>query len=66
MLSDLGKVTRVLVAVGDSVSEGQQLLCVEAMKMEMWLCAQVAGSVLALHAEPGQQIDAGALLVEIS
>jgi geranyl-CoA carboxylase alpha subunit len=61
-----GKVTRVLVAVGDTVSEGQQLLCVEAMKMEMWLCAQVAGSVLALHAEPGQQIDAGALLVEIS
>ena len=61
-----GKVTRVLVAVGDTVSEGQLLLCVEAMKMEMWLCAQVAGSVLALHTEPGQQIDAGALLVEIS
>lgn len=61
-----GKVTSVLVAVGDTVSKGQQLLCVEAMKMEMWLCAQVAGTVLALHAEPSQQIDAGALLVEIS
>ena len=61
-----GKVTRVLVAVGDSVKEGQQLLCVEAMKMEMWLCAQVDGNVMALHAEQGQQIDAGVLLVEIS
>jgi biotin carboxyl carrier protein len=36
------------------------------MKMEMWLCAQVAGSVMAVHAEEGQQIDAGTLLVEIS
>ena len=61
-----GKVTRVLVAVGDTVSEGQQLVCVEAMKMEMWLCAQVDGSVMAVHAEEGQQIDAGTLLVEIS
>jgi biotin carboxyl carrier protein len=36
------------------------------MKMEMWLCAQVDGNVMALHAEQGQQIDAGVLLVEIA
>ncbi len=60
-----GKVTQILLAVGDRVQEGQALLCVEAMKMEMWLSAQAAGTVVALHAQIGEQVDSGALLVEI-
>ncbi|MFO1263412.1 MAG: biotin carboxylase N-terminal domain-containing protein [Rhodoferax sp.] len=60
-----GKVTQVLVQPGDSVAEGQQLVCVEAMKMEMWLCAQAAGAVKALHAKAGDQVESGALLVEL-
>jgi geranyl-CoA carboxylase alpha subunit len=44
---------------------GQQLLCVEAMKMEMWLCAQAPGTVSALHVQPGDQVESGALLAEI-
>ena len=47
------------------MQEGQALLCVEAMKMEMWLSAQAAGTVVALHAQIGEQVDSGALLVEI-
>ena len=60
-----GKVTHVPVAAGDRVNAGQQLVCVEAMKMEMWLCAQADGTVRALHARAGDQVESGALLVEL-
>jgi geranyl-CoA carboxylase alpha subunit len=60
-----GKVTQIQVAPGHTVAEGQALLCVEAMKMEMWLTAKAAGRVLALHAQVGEQVESGALLVEI-
>jgi geranyl-CoA carboxylase alpha subunit len=60
-----GKVTQVLVAVGDAVQEGQQLVCVEAMKMEMWLCAESAGTVKAAHAKTGDQVESGAVLIEL-
>jgi geranyl-CoA carboxylase alpha subunit len=60
-----GKVTQVQVAVGDTVSEGQPLVCVEAMKMEMWMNAQAAGRVSGVHVTPGDQVELNALLVEI-
>jgi len=60
-----GKVTQVLVAPGATVENGQQLVCVEAMKMEMWLCAESAGAVKAVHAKVGDQVESGALLVEL-
>lgn len=60
-----GKVTQIQFAVGEGVKEGQALVCVEAMKMEMWLTAQAAGTVVALHVKVGEQVESGALLVEI-
>ncbi len=60
-----GRVTQIQLAVGDRVQQGQALLCVEAMKMEMWLTAQAAGSVMALHVKLGEQVESGALLIEI-
>ncbi len=60
-----GKVTQIQVAVGDTVSAGHALLCIEAMKMEMWLTAQARGRVAALRTKIGDQVAAGALLVEI-
>ncbi|MES2582683.1 MAG: acetyl/propionyl/methylcrotonyl-CoA carboxylase subunit alpha [Pseudomonadota bacterium] len=60
-----GKVTQVLVAAGAAVQIGQQLVCVEAMKMEMWLCAEAAGVVQAVHTKVGEQVESGALLVEL-
>ena len=47
------------------VAAGQMLVCVEAMKMEMWIAAPVAATVVALHARAGDQVAAGAVLVEI-
>jgi geranyl-CoA carboxylase alpha subunit len=60
-----GVVAHLRVAPGDKVIAGQQLLCVEAMKMEMWLHAAANGTVRALHAHTGDQVASGAVLVEI-
>lgn len=60
-----GRVAAVAVAPGDAVAAGQPLLCVEAMKMEMWLHAGTAGRVAALHAAVGDSVEAGTLLAEI-
>ena len=61
-----GVVAQVLVAVGDAVAAGQPLLCVEAMKMEIWLHAAAAGTVRAVHAAARQSVAAGAVLVEMA
>ena len=60
-----GKVTQVQVAVGDAVAEGQPLVCVEAMKMEMWLNARAAGRIVGVHVAAGDQVELNALLVEL-
>jgi len=60
-----GVVARLSVAVGDVVAAGQPLVCVEAMKMEMWLHAGAAGTVRALHVQPTDTVAAGVVLVEI-
>uniref|UniRef100_UPI00097BD626 ATP-binding protein n=1 Tax=Pelomonas sp. KK5 TaxID=1855730 RepID=UPI00097BD626 len=60
-----GLVAQVLVQPGDAVAEGQPLLSVEAMKMEMWLSAGAAGRVRAVHAQARQAVAAGAVLVEL-
>jgi geranyl-CoA carboxylase alpha subunit len=60
-----GVVAQVLVRAGDSVAQGQQLVSVEAMKMEMWLTAAAAGTVRAVHAVPKAGVESGAVLVEL-
>ena len=69
MLAELyplpGAVTKVLVAEGDAVAEGDPLVVLEAMKMEHTLRAAGAGTVSRVVIEPGQQVDVGDLLVEL-
>ncbi len=60
-----GTVAAISVAPGDSVAAGQPLVCVEAMKMEMWLAAGAAGRVVAVHAVLKENVEAGQLLVEL-
>jgi propionyl-CoA carboxylase alpha chain len=60
-----GAVTKVLVAVGDTVAEGDGLVVLEAMKMEHTLRADGAGTVSRVLTEPGQQVDVGDLVVEL-
>ncbi len=60
-----GNLLEVLVKVGDSVEVGDSLLVMEAMKMEHRLVAEVSGEVVAVHAGPGEQVSAGAVLLEV-
>ena len=60
-----GVVAQVAVAPGDAVAAGQPLVCVEAMKMEMWLHATAAGTVRAVNVKPKDTVASGAVLVEL-
>ncbi len=60
-----GKIIRLLVAKGETVTEGQVVCILEAMKMENELKAPQGGVVRALHVQPGQDVERGTVLVEI-
>ena len=60
-----GAVSKVLVAEGDVVAEGEGLVVLEAMKMEHTLRANGAGRVSHVHCAPGQQVDVHDLLVTV-
>ena len=60
-----GLVVRVLVAPGDTVSAGQGLVVMEAMKMENELRAATAGVVTGVSVSPGTAVDKGAVLVTL-
>lgn len=60
-----GAVAALSVSPGDRVEAGAPLVCVEAMKMEMWLHARAPGTVRQVHVELRQSVEAGAVLVEI-
>jgi propionyl-CoA carboxylase alpha chain len=61
-----GAVTKVLVQVGDTVSDGDGLVVLEAMKMEHTLRAGGTGTVEQILCAPGQQVDVGDLLVALA
>ena len=58
-----GKVVRVLVKPGDTVTEGQGLVVVEAMKMENEIESPKDGKVTEVKVEPGQAVESGGALV---
>jgi 3-methylcrotonyl-CoA carboxylase alpha subunit len=60
-----GRVIAVDVAAGDTVTKGQKLLTLEAMKMEHGLIAPFDGVVAELNAAVGSQVQVDALLVRI-
>jgi propionyl-CoA carboxylase alpha chain len=59
-----GTITAVHVEAGDSVTAGQVLVLLEAMKMEHRILADVDGVVSRVLVEVGQSVDAHALVVE--
>ena len=52
------------VAVGDQVKVDQPLVAMETAKAVVEVPAPVAGTILALHGQPGDRIDTGAALVD--
>jgi 3-methylcrotonyl-CoA carboxylase alpha subunit len=60
-----GKVIAVKVAPGDTVGKGDELLVVEAMKMENAVRAPRDGRVKSVSARVGDMVSPGVVLVEL-
>ena len=60
-----GSVWQILVAVGDQVSAGDELVIVESMKMEIPIEAPHDGSILDIAVAEGARVEEGDLLVTI-
>ncbi len=60
-----GRVVSVSVRPGESVSAGQEVCVVEAMKMEQSVRISQDGVVKAVHVQPLQQVNAEDPLVEL-
>ncbi len=59
-------VWKVVVAEGDAVAEGDTLLILESMKMEIPVLAETAGTVRSLPAAEGTVVQEGDLLAVVS
>ncbi|RAP62865.1 urea carboxylase [Achromobacter sp. HZ01] len=61
-----GNVWKIPVQVGQSVSAGDTLVVVEAMKMELSVVAPAAGTVAAIRCAPGKPVNAGDPLIVLA
>ena len=59
-----GRVIKVNVKPGDTVSEGDILLVIEAMKMENEIAAPMSGKIKEVAVAPGGRVSEGDLLVQ--
>ena len=60
-----GTILDVKVNVGDTVTEGQVLMILEAMKMENDIVAPVAGKVAAINVKKGDSVNSNDALASI-
>lgn len=60
-----GTILRLLVNVGDTVTENQPVMILEAMKMENEVVAPKAGTVTGIHVAQGQMVNPGEALITI-
>ena len=60
-----GTVWKVEVSPGDDVAEGDTVVILESMKMEMPVEAEDEGTVKAVLVEEGQSVNEGDALVEL-
>ncbi len=65
--SPLGAVVvSIDVNVGEAVTEGQQVVTLEAMKMNTIVTATGAGTVKAILVKPGDGVEEGQVLIELA
>ena len=58
-----GTVFKVETSQGSAVAEGDVLVILESMKMEMPIEAPISGTVTEVRVEEGQSVDEGQVLV---
>jgi pyruvate carboxylase subunit B len=61
-----GRVIRVVLGPGSACAEGDAILVIEAMKMEMDVTAPVAGSVASVDVAAGDQVATGDVLATVN
>ena len=61
-----GTVWKIEVKAGESVDEGQTLVIIESMKMEMPVESPIKGKVEQIAVAEGQAVDEGAVLLTIA
>ena len=60
-----GKICAVNVSPGDTVSMDQEVVILEAMKMEMPIVTPAAGTVGAVNCSPGDAVQGGDVLLVV-
>ena len=54
-----GKVLRVEATAGTTVADGDTILLIECMKMEIPLVAEISGSIVEIHIAEGDSVAEG-------
>jgi len=62
----VANVWKVVAAEGDQVDDGDTLVILESMKMEIPVLADSAGTVTTMHVAEGDVVQEGDLIAEIS
>ena len=61
-----GTVWKIEVKVGDTVAEGQTVVILESMKMEMPVESPAAGKVTSVLVKEGDAVEEGAAVAELA
>ena len=62
----VASVLEVVVNEGDQIGEGDTLVLLESMKMEIPVLAEIGGAVTAIKVTPGDVVQEGDILVELT
>ncbi|MCP1123745.1 acetyl-CoA carboxylase biotin carboxyl carrier protein subunit [Bacillus sp. AFS018417] len=60
-----GNVWKIVVGVGDTVEEDQDVVILESMKMEIPIAVEESGTVMKILVQEGDFVNEGDVLVEI-
>ncbi|MGF7109176.1 biotin/lipoyl-containing protein [Treponema pedis] len=60
-----GLVLDIFVSVGDTVSEGEELIVLEAMKMQTPIVAPLAGRIKTISVLKGENVETGKVLLTL-
>lgn len=61
-----GTIFQIPVRVGDTVEKGQDVACLESMKMQMFIQTEQAGTVQAIKVSPGDFVNEGDVILELA